>query len=204
MPNLQFALNMTFRNVSSVSLPSLSGVNGSLGFYGNILSTFSAPNLTQTGSDLVFDDNTGLTNLSLPSLTIVGGGLQIANNSQLKSINGLPKLQDVGGAVDFSGVFTNASLPALKDVRGGFNLQTTQQFDCSNFASDHSSSIIKGTYVCSGAQANPGTLGSKPTGTAAGSSPSATKKAAAGHFEVNVPLVMGIASVAGGLLHLSL
>merc|ERR1711939_232553 len=34
-PNLIWAANMTFRNVSSIKIPSLATVNGSMGFYGN-------------------------------------------------------------------------------------------------------------------------------------------------------------------------
>lgn len=105
-PNLIFALNMTFRNVSSVDMPSLETVNGSLGFYSNTFETFSAANLTSTGESLVFDDNSALTNISLPDLTTVGGGFQIANNTDLKMIDGFTGLETVGGAIDFSGEFT--------------------------------------------------------------------------------------------------
>ena len=100
-------------------------------------------------------------------------------------------------------VLYSASLPALKDVRGGMNIQTTQTFSCSTFQGDHSSGVIKGTFVCAGAQQNPGTAGTSPTGTGVSSS-TATKKAAAGRFEVNTPVVMGSAVIVGGLLQLSL
>jgi len=202
-PNLQFAFNMTFRNCSDVSMPSLSSVNGSLGFYSNYFTDFAAPNLTATGQDLVFDDNPSLTNISLPLLKTINGGYQIANNTELKNINGFQKLSVVAGALDFSGNFTSVSLPSLSDVRGGFNLQTSGQFDCSAFDNAHSNQVIKGTYVCSGSQSNPGTAGTTPT--SSGSSPSSTsKKSPAGRFEVNVPAVMAIASIVGGLLHVTL
>lgn len=105
-PNLEFAFNMTFRNCSEINLPSLASVNGSLGFYSNYMTTFSAANLTQTGQSLVFDDNPSLTNISIPLLKQINGGYQIANNTELKVINGFKGLKVVAGAVDFSGNFT--------------------------------------------------------------------------------------------------
>jgi hypothetical protein len=105
-PNLQWAYNMTFRNCSDVKLPSLSAVNGSMGFYENFFQNFAAPNLTSVGGSLVFDDNVQLTNISLPMLKTINGGYQIANNTQLKVIDGFQALQTVGGAIDFSGNFT--------------------------------------------------------------------------------------------------
>jgi hypothetical protein len=102
--NLESANNMTFRNVSSVTMPSLSQVNGSLGFYSDTFESFSAPNLTSTGG-LAFVDSPNLSKISMPKLTEIGGGFLIANNSNLKSISGFPKLQTIVGALDFAGDF---------------------------------------------------------------------------------------------------
>jgi hypothetical protein len=104
-PLLETAKNMTFRNCSSVLLPSLANVSQNLGFYGNTMESFAAPNLTTTGG-LIFVDNVDLTNISLPSLTSVNASYQIANNTLLKQINGFQKLSVVGGALDFNGNFT--------------------------------------------------------------------------------------------------
>lgn len=105
-PNLLWAFNITIRNLTSVSVPSLASVNGSLGFYGNYFESFSAPNLTDVGGSLAFVSNDKLSNITLPELTTIGGGFQIANNSALEDINGFPKLATVGGALDFTGAFT--------------------------------------------------------------------------------------------------
>jgi hypothetical protein len=102
--NLESANNMTFRNVSSVTMPSLSQVNGSLGFYSDSFQSFSAPNLTATGG-LAFVDSPNLSKISMPKLKEIGAGFLIANNTNLKSINGFPKLQTVVGALDFAGAF---------------------------------------------------------------------------------------------------
>ena len=104
-PLLETAQNMTFRNCSSVLLPSLANVSEDLGFYGNSMQNFAAPNLTTCGG-LIFVDNTDLTNISLPALTSINASYQIANNTQLKIINGFQKLSIIGGALDFNGNFT--------------------------------------------------------------------------------------------------
>ena len=104
-PELQTAQNMTFRNCSSVDLPSLANVSSYLGFYGNSFETFSAPNLTTTGG-LVFIDNTQLSNISIPGLTTVNASLQIANNTELKKIDGIQQLSVVVASLDMNGNFS--------------------------------------------------------------------------------------------------
>ena len=104
-PNLQDAANLTFINVSSVDMPSLATVGGSMGFYSDTFESFAAPNLTTTGGTLAFVDCGSLSNVSFPSLTEIGGGFLMANNSDLKAISGFPKLKTVVGAIDFAGTF---------------------------------------------------------------------------------------------------
>ena len=103
LPNLLSGTNMTFRNVSSVSVPSLANLSGQMGFWGDSFESFSAPNLTDTG-DLVFNGNSQLSNLSMPALQNVNGGFQITRNDKLSSIS-FPKLEEISGAIDFSGSF---------------------------------------------------------------------------------------------------
>lgn len=103
LPNLASGTNMTFRNVSMVSVPSLHNLSGQIGFWGDSFESFSAPNLTETG-DMVFNDNSKLSNLSLPVLETVKGGFRITRNDELSSIS-FPALETVTGAIDFSGSF---------------------------------------------------------------------------------------------------
>ncbi|KAL6714959.1 3-prime end of ExtraCellular Mutant protein [Lecanora helva] len=200
-PMLETAKNMTFRNCSSVSLPSLANVSEDLGFYGNTMKTFMAPNLTTVGG-LVFVDNTELTNISIPDLTSVNQSYQIANNTMLKMINGFPKLRTVKGALDFEGNFTEVDLPALQEVDGAFTLSTSATFDCSAFDEDKKSKkVIRGKYSCKSKQAKPGSSGSKAS-SSSGSSP--TGQSAAGHVDVSYPVVLGTTSFLAGLLALAL
>lgn len=218
-PSLENALNMTFRNCSSIELPSLSVVNQSLGFYGNSFESFAASNLTSAGG-LIFVDNTELTNISLPMLKTITQAYQIANNTQLKRIDGFQKLSTVAGALDFSGNFTEyvlqlrtilfffknlltqprVELPALSRVSGAFNLQSSSELDCSAFDKDHTNKVIRGNYTCQGKVTKPGGADTVPSGT--GSSPSST--AAASNFDPKFPAMVGGSSLIAGLLQLLL
>ena len=216
-PMLQTAQNMTFRNCSDVQLPALVNVTQDLGFYDNAFTSFTAPNLTTAGG-LVFVNNMQLTNISIPQLTSINGTYQIANNTQLKQINGFTKLSVVIGALDFSGNFTeyviyfadefatvgplliyrSVQLPGLTQIQGAFNMQTSGQFDCSAFAKDHDNKVIKGKYVCQGSETKPGTAGTSASGTSSGSSASPTSSA--GRFEVCFTTIAGGFSIVAGLL----
>lgn len=204
-PNLIWAANMTLRNVSSITIPSLATINGSLGFYGNYMTSVIAPNLTSVGStatgagSLAFVANGKLANISMPLLKTVGGADQIANNTGLTGIS-FPALTTVGGAIDFSGNFSTPDLPALTNVKGGFNVQSTAQIDCSGFQAEAGSGkVIQGTFICK-TTADATTLGSSTT-TGSSSTASSTKGAAAS-YGVNEGL-MGL-SVIGGLLQMLL
>lgn len=208
-PNLIWAANMTMRNISAISIPSLEVVNGSLGFYGNYMTSISAPNLTKVGDfgsglgSLAFVENDLLTDLELPQLTSVGGADQIANNTALFNIS-QPLLSEVAGAIDFVGNFTTPNLPGLTNVKGGFNVRSESPLDgCPAFkAESGSGKAIQGTFVCTGQTNNLGGINS-PTGSSTGSSPSSTSsKGAAVSYGIS-EAAAGL-SVLGGLLQMLL
>jgi hypothetical protein len=106
LPNLIWASNLTFRFCGSVSLPSLTKLNGSIGLYNNDFESFAAPNLTEVGAFFAVVANEKMSNMSFPLLTKVGANLQIANNTELGEVDGLPKLESVKGAVNITGAIT--------------------------------------------------------------------------------------------------
>ena len=210
LPNLIWAKEMTFRNLSSVSIPSLAVVNGSLGFYATYMESLSAPNLTTVGNfgsaqgSLSFVANEALANVTLPKLSSIGGAALIANNTVLQDIS-LPELTQVAGAVDFSGVFTTPELPKLNNVRGAFNMQSKSQIDCSGF--QKLKSVIQGKFTCtttSDAKSADGTSasGTGSGGTATSPNASATSTNAAVAFGAG-EAVAGM-SVLGALFSLLL
>ena len=104
-PNLIFASNMTVRNVSRLWIPSLEEIKSTFGVYGSYMESVIAPNLTKVGGDVAFVADAYLTNISMPQLQSMGGGLLIANCSSLEAIDGFPSLQKTG-AINISGNFT--------------------------------------------------------------------------------------------------
>jgi hypothetical protein len=192
-PNLIWAANMTLRNVSSISIPSLAVVNGSLGFYGSYFTSLSAANLTSVGSfsgrtgGITIDDNTALSNITFPELTSSGGLFQIDNNPDLNAIS-FSALAEIGGALDFTGNFTTPDLPKLSNVVGGLNIQSEQSIDCSTFTA-MKGNIVQGTDTCkSGTSTTTTTTGGSST-TSGGASSSSSSKAAAVSYGVNEGLV---------------
>ncbi|KAG0651942.1 Cell surface GPI-anchored [Hyphodiscus hymeniophilus] len=194
-PNLIWAANLTLRNVSSLSIPSLATINGSFGLYENYFTSLSAPNLTTVGNfggrsgSLAIVANPSLANITIPGLTSVGGAVQIANNSALNGIS-FSKLSTIGGAIDFTGNFSSVSLPGLTIVSGGSNIESTSDItsSCSDITDNNA---IAGTNNCKGKVANPtGIATGSGTATKTGSSSSSTSsKGAAVTFGVGESVV---------------
>ncbi|KAI6363070.1 hypothetical protein MCOR25_006015 [Pyricularia grisea] len=149
-PALKWVAEMAIANASSFTAPQLNKVNNSIYFDFNFIKDATFPNLTAVGKDFSFVGNSALTNISAPQLTSIGGGLTIANNTALESIDGLPKLKDVGGAVLMRGSFKSVSLPSLNDVKGVFDTQSTTDIDssCEVFKKAGSNGQIQGKVIC--------------------------------------------------------
>jgi len=148
--------NASFRNIQSISFNALANVTSNLGFFDSLVPSVSAPNLTTIESSLSFVNCSALTNLSFPQLTTIGGTFLIANNTALTTIGGFNQVSTVGGSIDWTGSFDNASLPAITDVRGGVNVQTSSStFQCP-FSNIQNNGVVKGKgFVCTGKVANP-------------------------------------------------
>lgn len=153
MPNLEWIANMTIANVSTFSVPSLKAVNGSIRFDSNYFTHFLAANLTEIhDGDLSFVSNPQLQNISIPLLKRVGGGVTIANNTDLTKIDGLDSLEDVGGAIKMRGSFDSIELPKLDNVVGTAEFVSTDDIQKScDTLEKLSGSVIQGTVTtCEG------------------------------------------------------
>lgn len=171
LPNLIWATNLTFRFIGSLEMPSLETLNGSLGLYNNGFDTFSAPNLTSIGEALAIVANEKVSNISFPMLTKITDNLQIANNTNLTTIDGFPLLESIGGAFDMSGNMSSVETPKLDSVKGAFNLQSTDNITdaCSFYKPLKDKKLIQGKYFCEGKLVDPSVAGSKPTSQGSGS-----------------------------------
>ncbi|KAI1126311.1 GPI-anchored cell wall organization protein ecm33 [Nemania abortiva] len=146
MPNLEWIANMTIANVSTFAVPSLKAVNGSMRFDSNYFTEFIAANLTEIhDGDLSFVSNPQLQNISIPLLTRVGGGVTIANNTDLEKIDGLGSLEDVGGAIKMRGSFDEIDLPSLDNVVGTAEFVSTGDISSSCTALEKlSGTVVQG------------------------------------------------------------
>lgn len=200
-PDLVWIANMTVSNVSSITIPSLEVVNGSLRFDSNFFTAFSAPNMTQTeDGDLSFTDNGSLTNVSFPALTQVGGGFLIANNTELQTIDGFPELATVGGAVKLRGNFTEVNLPSLNDVKGAFDIASTDDIDdiCAKFrelapSNQNGNGVIQGEFTCRSADSSANDVNSE----GGSSSNGGGDDSAAASLGFSLPVMLCIAALSG-------
>lgn len=175
MPNLLWANNATFQFCGSIKMPLLQKVNTSMGFINNTMSTLEFTNLTSMGESLAFVSNANLTNISMTNLKTIGGGFQVANNSELDHIEGFDSLTKVSGAVNFVGVFSEASLPKLEEVDGDLTIESSNELNCTYFDKLNSARGVRGdNYVCKGKQA------AVSTAISAGATGSSAKTASAG------------------------
>ncbi|KAF4810512.1 Protein ecm33 [Colletotrichum siamense] len=202
LPNLIWANEIIIADAAKVEMPSLEVVNSSIKFDKNTFTEFIAPNLTQcSDGDVSFINNVELANLSLPLLTKTGGGLTIQNNTLLQKIDGLPKLEQIGGAVLLRGNFSEVSIPALDDVKGAFDLQSTGDIDTScDVFNKMEGKQIQGEYTCRSNNTNANS--DSGTGGSAGGTKSGGSEGAAGIVSVNTA-VLSLAIV-GGLAQLLL
>jgi len=197
-PSLIWANNVTLIGAGALAFDKLEHINGSLNIRNTTVDQITCDQLTAVDGTLAFIGNTKLTGLKFPQLTEIGGGFKIHNNTDLLVVDGFPKLKQVRGAIDFVGYFTNVSLPALQDVQGGFNLQSTEQVDCSAFDNDKSDGVIKGdSYTCKGKLTNPTTSDGTPGADGgSGSGSGNSGKNAAGRVVVSSLLGLPIAILA--------
>lgn len=147
-PNLEWAQNITFQNVRSISMPSLYAVNGSLGFDENVgLTNLSCPNLARLDESLTIANNDDLESISFPKLEQVGGALNVQNNTELGSIR-FPVLTEIGGALDAYGSFSELEIPDINRIRGAVNVQSTEDIQSNVCDKLSGNDAIQGEFEC--------------------------------------------------------
>ncbi|KAI3326033.1 hypothetical protein HD806DRAFT_430802 [Xylariaceae sp. AK1471] len=201
MPNLEWIANMTIANVSSFAVPSLKAVNGSMRFDSNYFTNFLAANLTEIkDGDLSFVSNPQLQNISVPLLKSVGGGVTIANNTQLEKVDGLDSLENVGGAILMRGSFDEIDLPKLNDVVGTAEFVSTEDIQKScDTLNNLDPKVIQGKIIKCESKDALANNGTSSTGSGSGSSGNGTNDdgSAGSIASVSMSTVVSLAALGG-------
>lgn len=214
---LEWANNITLRDVSSASFAKLSNVNASLGFINNSLPSIDLSTLEKIGGSLSIVSNEELTELDFSNLTSVGGGFVIANNSKLATIDTFSELSTIGGALVVTGKFGDLEFPSLKSVKGGADIESTaSNFSCDALNKLQQKGGIQGdSFVCKDGQTSTSvkltatgtsddddSTATSDSGSAGSSTTSSSKSSgAAAHFNAPGSSVMGaVAAIAYALL----
>ncbi|AMD19491.1 HCL660Wp [Eremothecium sinecaudum] len=146
MPELVAADNVTVRDAASVSFPKLEYVNQSFELIENNFETLYIPKLKRIGGTFGLIDNKNLETVNMSSVTTINGGLMVSNNSKLTTLDFLPELQQVGGAIQFEGTIDDTKFPKLRLVKGSAKIDSgSGNLDCSKWTRPSSgNSIIRG------------------------------------------------------------
>lgn len=107
LPNLGIAGQVLVNNASSLMMPSLENVTQNVALIGNTFESLSLPNLTLVGpggGGFNVMANMALTNMTVPKLSRVAGGVVITNNNKLDGTISLPNLVLASSGL-FSGTF---------------------------------------------------------------------------------------------------
>lgn len=151
LPNLEWANNITIRDVSSINLSNIETVNASLELIDNNFQALKFPKLTSVGGTLSLIENYNLKEVEFPNIGEIGGGLMIVNNTQISKINFFPKLMSVGGAIEIFGDFKDATFSKLRLVKGSALIRSSSDgLDCSKWTrgnDESSGSIVRGGKI---------------------------------------------------------
>jgi hypothetical protein len=157
-PKLEFANNITIRDVGSLNIQNIENVNASMELINNNFNIVKFPKLKTIGGTLSLIENYNLRDAEFFAVDDIGGGLMIVNNTNINKINSFPRLSSVGGAIEFEGDFRETSFGKLNLVRGSASIKSTlDSFDCSRWIrggdqNGTQSSIIRGgKIVCTSA-----------------------------------------------------
>jgi hypothetical protein len=102
---LQWANNLSWRDVGDVDLPKLDKINFTLEISDSFVDTIELPKLAYADG-LYFQNNKNLTYIGAPDLNSVGdAGITIVNNSKLASPGNFSALEKASG-IELSGDFT--------------------------------------------------------------------------------------------------
>lgn len=148
LPQLKLTHNISIHNVDLLRLDSLDEVKGSVSIIENYFADLTLPKLKKVEGSFSLAQNANLAKASFGSVTEIGGGLVIANNTNLHHINFFPNLTMIGGALELMGDIHDDEWKSLKLVKGSARMVTTDpSFDCVSWSKKEISSVVRGGKV---------------------------------------------------------
>lgn len=145
---LKSTRNMSIHNVGEIKIGNLEFIKGSASIIDNNFQLINFTNLLNVEGTLSIALNKVLRNANFPSVSEIGGGLLIVNNTLLLSILFFPRLNIIGGALDLAGDIREAAWDKLKLVKGSARLVTTvPTFDCKRWVNRDVGTIIRGGKI---------------------------------------------------------
>ncbi|PVU99146.1 hypothetical protein BB559_000974 [Furculomyces boomerangus] len=124
---------MTFKNLASISAPSLQKVVESMNLIENTAQEIEFPVLQNTRNNIFIISNKNLESIKFTKLRDIGSGLIIQNNPKLTTIakDSFPELQSIGDKILAVGAFNSVEFPKLKNVDKAITFQSSGKLDCS-------------------------------------------------------------------------
>lgn len=150
LPELEYANNITIRDVTALNLSKIEKVNASMEFISNHFKSLKLPKLKHVGGTLSLIENANLKDVEFNNVDEVGGGLMIVNNTNVDTINFFSKLTSIGGAIELIGQMKEASFNKLRLVKGSAKIASVyDSFDCSKWTrgNDETGAIVRGGKI---------------------------------------------------------
>ncbi|KAJ1724366.1 cell wall protein Ecm33 [Coemansia erecta] len=125
--------NASFADATTLDISKLSSIEDDFSLYTNSFKNLTVGQLSDAKKSITLSGNK-FTAISFPKLTEVGSSLNIANNTNFKSISKttFPVLDTVPGSIIIDGSFDNITFPSLKEVDGQVSLKGTGRLSCND------------------------------------------------------------------------
>lgn len=141
--------NMTIHNVASLEVGKLETVKGTINIIANYFAQMKMPNLVSVEGTFSVAQNDNLDQVDLSHLQEIGGGLLVVDNLHLNSLDFLPRLSIIGGALQLVGNIKLAAWKSLKLVKGSARVVTSNTgFSCDQWRKRVAGTVRGGKIEC--------------------------------------------------------
>lgn len=149
LSKLESVGDLSIRNSKTVNFPNLKHVNKSLDIIENYFTDLKLEELKKVSGTVGIIDNNNLKNVNMKNIEFIDGGLLIINNTKVSSINFLPNIKTIGGALQIEGDFNETEFPQLKLIKGSATFASqSDKFDCDKWIKPvNERSIIRGGKI---------------------------------------------------------